>query len=101
MNVATLHTTAPAPHAPGCVPPEAPLAMPAQALRKYERGRRVRPSIANRLARLLTFAGSWAVTGFGVWEMYRVVQLGGVTPLEWMMVGVFAVTFGWIALSAT
>jgi membrane glycosyltransferase len=41
------------------------------------------------------------VTGFGTWEMYRVVQLGGVTPLEWMMVGVFAVTFGWIALSAT
>jgi len=101
VNVAATTTASPAPHAPACVPPEMPLAMPAQALRRYERGKRVRASIWNRLARLTTFAGAWTVTGFGTYEMYLVVQLGGVTPLEWMMVVMFAITFGWIALSAT
>ena len=34
------------------------------------------------------------------YEMYAVVDIGGITALEWIMVGLFAITFGWISLSA-
>jgi len=84
-----------------CVPPSAPLAMPAQSLRRYNRSGRVRWSFVAWLSRLLTFGGTAALTAVGSREMVRVVHIGGVTPLEWVMVGLFAVTFGWIALSAS
>jgi membrane glycosyltransferase len=84
-----------------CVPPPAPLSMPAQRLWRFERHGRVRPSLVAWLSRLCTFGGAIAVTAFGTREMYAVVAIGGITPLEWVMVGLFAITFGWIALSAT
>jgi membrane glycosyltransferase len=84
-----------------CVPDEAPLAMPAQSLRDFQRpARRARASFASLLARLLTLGGTLVLTAFGSYEMHAVVAIGGVTPLEWAMVGLYAVTFGWIAFSA-
>jgi membrane glycosyltransferase len=82
-----------------CVPSSAPLAMPAQSLRRYARSGRVRWSFVAWLARMLTFGSTVALTALGAREMYRVVHIGGVTPLEWVMVGLFAITFGWISLS--
>ena len=81
------------------VPPPAPLAMPVQSLRKYEGRARVRASFVARLARLLTFGGAAALAGFGAHEMFAVVDIGGITHLEWLMVVLFAITFGWISLS--
>ncbi|MGH8508610.1 MAG: glucans biosynthesis glucosyltransferase MdoH, partial [Gammaproteobacteria bacterium] len=82
------------------VPPPAPLAMPVQSLRKYEGRGRVRASFVARLARLLTFGGAAALTGFGTREMFEVVDIGGIAHLEWLMIALFAITFGWISLSA-
>jgi membrane glycosyltransferase len=83
-----------------CVPPPAPLAMPVQSLRKYARRPSVRAPLRVHAARLLTFGGTLALAVAGTREMHAVVQVGGITALEWCMIGLFAVTFAWIALSA-
>jgi membrane glycosyltransferase len=87
-------------HAP-CTPTEAPLLMPAQSLRACQRpARRAHASFVAHLARLLGFVGTLALSAFGAYEMHAVVAIGGVTALEWVMVGLFATTFGWIAFAA-
>jgi membrane glycosyltransferase len=100
MNAAAAAPAVAIDYGSACVPPSAPLAMPAQSLRRYRRSGRVRWSFVAWLARLLTFGGAAALTAAGAREMYGVVHIGGITPLEWVMVGLFAITFGWIALSA-
>jgi membrane glycosyltransferase len=100
LNAADEAPAAAVDYGSACVPPSAPLAMPAQSLRRYTRSGRVRWSFVAWLARLLTFGGTAVLTAAGAREMYGVVHIGGITPLEWVMVGLFALTFGWIALSA-
>ena len=39
------------------------------------------------------------MTMAGCYEMYEVVQVGGVTFLEWMVLGLFVLLFAWISLS--
>ena len=85
-------------------PREAPLAMPAQSLRKFsrrERRRWVSPRRARApwLARLCVFGGAAALTLYGAREMYGVVAVGMITPLEWALVVLFVITFSWIALA--
>ena len=41
------------------------------------------------------------LTAFGAFEMYKVVEIGGVTALEWVLVGLFCLNFSWIALAFT
>src|SRR6185503_15345789 len=53
-------------------------------------------------ARLLTFGGALALTVYASREMIAVVSLGTATSfLQWGMVVLFTITFGWIALPAT
>ena len=86
----------------GSVPPFAELDMPEQNLRRYVRERRLAwPSIFTMLARLLTFGGALALTVYATIEMIAVVSVGIVSVLQWAMVALFAITFGWIALPAT
>ena len=85
-------------------PREAPLAMPAQSLRRFRRAERrawAAPQLHRRpwLARLLIFGGALALTVYGAREMYGVVEVGVVTPLEWAEVVLFVINFSWIALS--
>lgn len=83
------------------VPPLAELAMPEQDLHRYTRQRRVGwPSLKTVLARLVTFGGALVLTTYATREMVAVVSVGGVSPLQWAMVGLFAITFGWIAITA-
>ncbi|MBL8587067.1 MAG: glucans biosynthesis glucosyltransferase MdoH [Methylobacteriaceae bacterium] len=84
------------------MPPESRLAMPTQSLTRFERSER-RARVAPRrdpwLSRLIVFGGGLALTLYGAWEMYKVVEVGGVTVLEWALVLLFVVNFSWIALA--
>jgi membrane glycosyltransferase len=88
------------------VPPEAPLAMPTQSLTRFKRSER-RKATAPELAytpwasRLFVYGGALAVTAYGASEMYRVVDVGGVTTLEWALLVLFVINFSWIALTFT
>jgi membrane glycosyltransferase len=86
------------------MPPEARLAMPEQGLRRYDPGHKpARRSfdVATWFARLLIFGGGLIVTAYGTMEMYGVVSVGGVTPLEWALLVLFVANFSWIALAFT
>jgi membrane glycosyltransferase len=83
------------------LPPESPMAMSKQPLQDFES----RPgnqsaaleSVAPR--RACIFTATAAMTGAGCYEMYEVLQVGGVTMLEWAVLLLFVPLFAWIAFS--
>lgn len=85
----------------GFLPNENPLAMPPSELWESpppERG----PTFAQRmmpLRRAFILSGATALTLAGSTEMYRVLQIGGVTLLEGMILALYALLFAWIAFS--
>jgi len=86
------------------VPVESRLSMPAQNLFKFDtrqRRRRIAPELWRTpwLARLVTFGGGLALTVYGGYQMYKVVDVGGVTTLKWTLLALFVLNFSWIALS--
>ncbi len=86
------------------MPPESPLPMPAQDLFRFETDKNpdkgsVQPGFWCLLARFLVFGGGLALTAYGAYQMYEVVAIGGVTTLEWILVGLFVANFSWIALA--
>ena len=86
------------------MPPESPLAMPEQSLKRAGARRRgIRRGFQGStwLARLLIFGGGLAVTTYGATEMYGVVSVGGPTLLEWVLLVLFVANFSWIALAFT
>jgi len=84
------------------LPAESPLPMATQQLHSFERGEG-HPKVAasGALRRAWIFGGTAALTAGGCYEMYEVLQVGGVTVLEWMVLGLFVLLFAWIALSFT
>lgn len=98
--------------APFPTPPAAPLAMPTQVLSRHSGTRRRGVDPATWLARLVTFGGSLALTVEATRQMVLILPLGepaavsgGVMPvwlsaLLWLLLVLFTLTFGWIALSA-
>lgn len=86
------------------MPPEHPGDMPAQDLRHFSRkSRRKRINAKSRSSFLKRFAvigGTAALLGYAVREMYAVLALGDLTPVERIVLGLFTVTFAWIALSS-
>ncbi|MDB5609299.1 MAG: glucan biosynthesis glucosyltransferase, partial [Bradyrhizobium sp.] len=68
------------------LPAESPLLMSSQQLRAF---RRAEPGAQTpghmRLRRAFIFSSTVALTSAGCYEMYEVVQVGGVTILEWMV----------------
>ncbi|MBB3141290.1 glucans biosynthesis glucosyltransferase MdoH [Halomonas organivorans] len=40
-----------------------------------------------------------ATTGLGMWTMFRILHVGGLTPLELAILALFSVTFGWIVIA--
>ncbi len=86
------------------MPDEATLAMPTQDLRAHAPPRaRTNGRIdgVTILARILIFGGALAMTCYGAGEMYKVVSVGGTTPLEWALLVLFIANFSWIALAFT
>ncbi len=86
------------------MPQEKPVAMPTQSLSRFDRESRRGWDLAHHrrspwLTRLAVFGGALAITAYGADQMYRVVDIGGVTFLEWILVGLFVANFSWIALS--
>jgi len=72
-----------------------------QSFERYTRREKPsRPRFRTFLARLVTFGGALALTVYATREMIEVVSVGGVTMLQGVMVVLFAITFGWIALAA-
>ncbi len=89
-------------HRYAAVPPFAQLSMPEQDLRVCAKVKRRRPSIKTRFARLVTFGGAVALTAYASREMVEVVSISGtMTYLQGLMLVLFTITFGWIALSAS
>src|SRR5512140_1591630 len=84
------------------LPPESPLAMSKQQLRgtkprKGEGRAALAPVTAFR--RACIFVGTALMTSVGCYGMYEVLQVGGVTILEWMVFILFLLLFAWIAFS--
>jgi membrane glycosyltransferase len=86
------------------MPGFAPLAMPAQSFKRFSRADR-RALAAPRFAgppilnRVIVFGGAFALTAYGADQMYKVVEVGTITALEWAMVVLFVITFSWVTLS--
>jgi membrane glycosyltransferase len=83
------------------LPMEAPLAMPRQSLRGGQRPGR-RPTTAPHvvsLRRAVIFGATAASTLAAAWQMYQVLKVGGLTPLEFLVLILFVLLFAWIALS--
>lgn len=88
------------------MPPESPIAMPVQSLSRFDKKARRKwllPANAHTpwLARLAVFGGGFALTAYGAHEMYKVVEVGGVTFLKWALLILFVANFSWIALAFT
>lgn len=81
------------------MPPKRVAEMPVQALNHRPVKRQAAPGRAP-VARILVFFCTALLLGYGGFEMYGVLSLGGTTPLEWAMLLLFVATFSWIALAA-
>ena len=84
------------------LPPESPLAMPTQALSRFDEQSRRTPVNTHPspvFYRLLTFGGGLLLTGYGTFEMYGVVSVTSVTLLQWLLLILFSINFSWIALA--
>ena len=80
------------------LPPESPTEMAVQALRRFEPP--PSPGFAPiRFRRGFILAGTAGLTAAGCYVMYRVLQVGGVTVLESMILALFVLLFAWIAFS--
>ncbi len=86
------------------MPAENRLEMPTQSLARFDRrGRRRWSNPIHRstpwLARIVVFGVALLLLAYGTEEMYRVVNIGVVTLLEWILVALFVANFSWIALA--
>ena len=81
-------------------PPESPLEMLPQDFAVKPKGNYQWQGFKALFARLITFGGAIGLTGYATHEMYLIVSQGQVTNLQWLMVGLFSITFVWIAVAA-
>ncbi len=83
------------------LPAESPLPMSKQQLRGLGRGKDETKAAPTPVTfrRACILIGTVAMTSAGSYEMYEVVQVGGVTILEWMVLALFVLLFAWIAFS--
>ncbi|MBK0398318.1 glucans biosynthesis glucosyltransferase MdoH [Limibaculum sp. M0105] len=86
-------------HAP--TPPSAPLEMPTQDLARGPIVAFPPSSLGTAFARLIAFGGAAVLTAYGFNEMLLVFGKETRTFLQLVLLGLFTITFGWIALSAT
>jgi len=88
------------------MPAEALLDMPVQSLYHFDLADWHKPSgrwlsFKTALARVVIFGAAGALTIYGTQQMYEVVNVGGVTPLEWALVFLFVINFSWITLACS
>ena len=82
------------------VPPEAPLAMPAQDFRAAPPPGPlfVPPSREVVLARIIAFGGAALIAALGLQQMLMVFG-GRIQPLQWALLVFFTLTFAWVGFS--
>ncbi len=77
--------------------------MPEQKLFRFdartERRKPIHKVAAPWLSRLVAFGGGLALTCWGGYEMYLVIDVGGITFLKWTLLVLFLANFSWIALA--
>jgi membrane glycosyltransferase len=88
---------------PVACPPDAPLAMPVQSLRRWapdapEELRARRRSLASWRRPALILGAALASTGLGGYELSQVMKVGGYSPLEIALLVLFVPNFLWIAV---
>jgi membrane glycosyltransferase len=81
------------------MPAPSPLAMPRQSLWLAARRRRLAASAGVIATRLVVIAGAMALTVFAAIEMFEVLDVGGLTTLEFLILWLFLALFAWIALA--
>lgn len=89
----------------GCVPAERPGEMPAQSFTAFDKSSRRRPLrglswLGMALRRWLVFGGAAVVAALVINEMRLVLEVGGFTPLEIVVLVLFAFNTAWISLPA-
>lgn len=88
------------------MPAESPLPMPTQSFKRYDKSQRRKwsvPALAYTpwFSRLVVFGGGLLLTIYGALEMYRVIDVGAITPLKWALLVLFVANFSWIAIAFT
>ncbi len=84
------------------LPDEAPLEMPVQPLHAERRPAAIASSPGGIVwRRVLVLGGAAMMTAAAGYEMYRVLSVNGLTALGAVMVVLFVLLFGWIALAFT
>ncbi len=82
-------------------PPLQPLEMPVQDLRRSPRARSRPARSVTHIARFIAFGGAAFLTALGAYQMTLVVTVSQINELQFSLVGLFVVTFAWIAFSAS
>jgi membrane glycosyltransferase len=91
----------PAAHAPAFLPeapPEAPLAMPQQPL--SDERRPVFGETDGRWRILCVVLPALAMTALALRQSHSLMSVDGVTGLEWLVLGLFALNFAWVSAAA-
>ncbi|MDO4643314.1 MAG: glucans biosynthesis glucosyltransferase MdoH [Cardiobacteriaceae bacterium] len=83
------------------VPPEAPLNMRVQSLRKAPGRPPIFVSWRTHIARFIAFGGALAIGSLGTWHMLKALGDGRSTLLQYILLIFFALTFYWVAFSTT
>ncbi|MFD0986796.1 glucans biosynthesis glucosyltransferase MdoH [Methyloligella solikamskensis] len=83
-------------------PPDSPLEMRAQRFDQWYGSppkTALRPALREHtlISRIIVFMITAIVTGYGVWHMLEVVGQNDATALQYMLVGLFGLSFIWIA----
>jgi membrane glycosyltransferase len=81
------------------LPPGSPTEMPVQPLWRFQPQARASGFATAWPRRAFIFFGTALMTLAGCYEMYRVLQVGGVTVLESIILALFVLLFAWIAFS--
>ena len=81
------------------LPAESPIEMSVQPLRQVARQPNSSHFSPLWSRRACILAGTMIMTGAACYEMYQVLQVGGVTTLEWIVLVLFVLLFAWVAFS--
>ena len=81
------------------LPSPSPLTLSPGKLNRAAQPVRFRAAASLAVRRLAIFAATAVLTAGGAREMYDVVDVGGVTALEWALLVLFAALFAWVAFS--
>lgn len=86
---------------PSLLPAESPVQMPAQLLSRTPSTRHSFAVLPGNFAlrRAFIVMASVIVTALGAYEMYEVLQIGGITVLEGMVLALYVLLLAWVALS--